>query len=31
VFHATGIRFRKLPIRPDAVLAALRERERAQR
>jgi xanthine dehydrogenase YagR molybdenum-binding subunit len=23
VFHATGVRFRELPIRPDRVLAAL--------
>jgi CO/xanthine dehydrogenase Mo-binding subunit len=23
VFHATGVRFRELPLRPDRVLAAL--------
>jgi putative selenate reductase molybdopterin-binding subunit len=31
VFHATGIRFRRLPIRPDTVLAALREKAKAGR
>jgi putative selenate reductase molybdopterin-binding subunit len=30
IFHAIGLRFRKLPIRPEDVLRALREKERAQ-
>ena len=31
VFHATGLRFRTLPIRSDAVLRALQEQARAKR
>ena len=27
VFHAIGVRFRKLPIRPEDVVRALREKE----
>jgi len=27
IFHAIGVRFRKLPIRPEDVLRALREKE----
>lgn len=30
VWHATGIRFRSLPLRPDRVLQALEERDRAR-
>ena len=29
IFHAIGVRFRKLPIHPEDVLRALREKERA--
>ena len=27
IFHAIGVRFRKLPVRPEDVLRALREKE----
>jgi xanthine dehydrogenase molybdenum-binding subunit len=30
VFHAIGVRFRKLPIKPEDVLRALREKEAGQ-
>jgi len=29
IFHAIGVRFRKLPIRPEDLLRALREKEAA--
>ena len=29
IFHAIGVRFQKLPIRPEDVLRALREKESA--